>query len=327
MEKRVEHFDQPVLAYAHKNFTALPQDYDVGAALEWIRHQNLAERIIYFYVINDEQQLVGVLPTRRLLAATPDRKISEVMIKRVVSIPQNATVLDACEQFLLYKFLAFPVIDDQCHILGVVDVGLFTEEVLDVSESERISDVFQTIGFRVAEVQRASPWNSFRIRFPWLLATMSGGLVCAFLSGAYETTLARTIVLAFFLALVLGLGESVSVQSLTLTLQALHGQTITWNWFMRIARKELATAAMLGGASGLLVGLVVYVWRGTGMAAVVIGVSLLFAITSACLIGLIVPSVLHRFRLDPRIAAGPVALAIADVVTLLFYFNIARWVL
>jgi magnesium transporter len=190
-----------------------------------------------------------------------------------------------------------------------------------------MSDVFQTIGFRVAEVQRASSWTSFRIRFPWLLATMSGGLVCAFLAGAYETTLSHSIILAFFLALVLGLGESVSVQTLTLTLQALHGQSITWSWFLKIARKELATAAMLGGASGLLVGMIVYVWRGAGWPSFVIGVSLLLAITTACLIGLIVPSLLHRFRLDPRIAAGPVALAVADVLTLLFYFNLARWLL
>src|ERR1051326_4598679 len=110
----------------------------------------------------------------------------------------------------MYKLLAFPIIDDQRRIVGVVDVGLFTEEVLDVSEKERMDDVFQTIGFRIAQIQRASPLDSFRLRFPWLLATMAGGLVCAFLAGAYETTLSHSIVLAFFLAMVLGLGESVS---------------------------------------------------------------------------------------------------------------------
>src|SRR5262249_5626014 len=164
-------------------------------------------------------------------------------------------------------------------------------------------------------------------RFPWLLATMTGGIICAFLSGAYEATLARSLVLAFFLALVLGLGESVSVQSLTVTLQALHAQPMTWRWLLRAARKEVGTAILLGSASGIIVGLIVWLWRGSGLAGAVIGISLLLAVTVACFTGLMVPSVLHRFKLDPKIAAGPVALALADVFTLLFYFNLARWLL
>jgi magnesium transporter len=327
MEQHLEHLDQPILKFARKDFTCLPQDFDVGAALDWIRHQGTSEHIIYFYVVNQRQELVGVLPTRRLLTAPLDKAIAELMITKVVSIPESASVLQACELFLLYKFLAFPVLDYRKHIVGVVDVGMFTEEVLDVSEKERMDDVFQTIGFRVAQIQRASPFASFRLRFPWLLATMGGGLICAFLAGAYEATLAETIVLAFFLALVLGLGESVSVQSLTVTLQILHAQPITLRWFLGAVRKEVTTAMMLGGASGLIVGSIVYLWRGTGLAAFVIGLSLLLAITVACLVGLAIPSLLHRFKLDPKIAAGPIALAIADVTTLLFYFNIARWLL
>src|SRR4029077_3774438 len=110
------------------------------------------------YVVNDRQELVGVLPTRRLLTAPLNQRVGDVMIPRVVSIPDSATVLEACEFFVLHKFLAFPIIDHRRRIVGVVDVGLFTEEVLDLSEKERMEDVFQTMGFHVAQVQRASPW-------------------------------------------------------------------------------------------------------------------------------------------------------------------------
>ncbi len=327
MAKNPEHMHEPIVAFAQKDFTSLSWDLTVGGALDYIRQKGIGEKIIYFYVVDADQKLIGVLPTRRLLTAQLNQRVSDIMISRVVAIPQSATVLDACELFLMHKYLAFPVVDDQRRMVGVVNVSLFTEEVLDISEKERMDDVFQTIGFRVAQLQTASPLKSFRLRFPWLLATMSGGILCAFLAGAYETTLAESLVLAFFLALVLGLGESVSVQSLTVTLQALHAQPITMNWFLRAARKELATAAMLGVSSGLIVGVIVWFWRGTGMAAIVIGLSLWLAISVACLVGLAIPSLLHRFKLDPRIAAGPIALALADVFTLLFYFNIARWLL
>jgi magnesium transporter len=327
MPPRLDHHSEPVLDFAKKEFTTLADDLTVGAALELVRQKGVSEQIIYFYVVNRDGQLTGVLPTRRLLTAPLDQRLAGIAISRVVTVPQTATMIEACELFLMYKFLAFPVVDEQRRILGVVDVSLFTEEVLDLSEKERMNDVFQTIGFRVAQVQAASPVRAFRHRFPWLLATLSGGVICAFLAGAYETTLAESIVLAFFLALVLGMGESVSVQSLTVTVQALHGQPLTWRWFAGAARKELLTAAMLGGASGLMVGLIVWLWRGTGLAAVVIGATLLLAVCTACLIGLAIPSLVHHFKLDPKIAAGPVALALADVCTLLFYFNLARWLL
>jgi magnesium transporter len=328
MNQTMDHLNQPIHAVARRDFISLPQDLDVSAALDWIRHTaGLGENIIYFYVVNPQQQLVGVLPARRLLTAPLQQRIADVMISRVVTVPQSATVLEVCKLFLQHKFLAIPVIDDRGRIVGVVDISLFTEEVFDISEKERREDVFQTIGFHVATVRRASPLQSFRHRFPWLLATILAGVICAFLAGAYQATLSHSIVIAFFLALVLGLGESVSVQSLAVTVQALHVQPLTMKWFVRAAKKELLTALLLGGASGLIVGLIVWVWRGAGLPAFVIGVSLLLAVSVACLMGLSIPSLLHRFKLDPKIAAGPIALALTDVFTLLFYFNLARWLL
>jgi Mg/Co/Ni transporter MgtE (contains CBS domain) len=80
----------------------------VGEALERIRREGVGERVIYFYAIDEEKRLVGVVPTRRLLTAPLETALREVMVRRVVAVPAKATVLDACEFFVLYKFLAFP---------------------------------------------------------------------------------------------------------------------------------------------------------------------------------------------------------------------------
>ena len=321
------HLQQPITSVASRDFTALPQELTVAAALTRVREQGVGERIIYFYVIDEEQRLVGVLPTRRLLTGQLDQQIRDLMIARVLAVPHTATVLEACELFVLHKFLALPVVDDEHRLVGVVNVNLLTDEIFDFSERERMDDMFQSLGFRVAEVQNASPIRAFRLRFPWLLATIAGGTVCAFLTGAYEATLAHSLVLAFFLTLVLGLGESVSTQSVTVSVQALHGAHLNLAWFIRAVRKEFLTALLLGAACGLVVGGVVWVWRGTALPAAVIGGSIVLAVIVACLIGLIVPALLHRLKLDPRIAAGPIALALADICTLLFYFNLAKAVL
>src|SRR5437867_4252190 len=83
------------------------------------------------------------------------------MNARIVAIPQSATLLEACEFFLLHKFYAFPVVDEERRIVGVIDVGVFTEEVFDIAEREQLEDVFETIGFHVAQVREAGPLKAF----------------------------------------------------------------------------------------------------------------------------------------------------------------------
>ena len=322
-----QHLDEPISRYARHDFTALGQTSTVAEVLDALRCRELGERIVYFYVVDESDRLVGVLPVRRLLMAKPDRKLADVMISRAVALPHTASVLDACELFAMHRFLALPVVDGARKLVGVVDVTLFTEEIFDFTERERMNEVFEAVGFRVAAVREANPWVAFRHRFPWLLATVASGTVCALIAGAFGSTLAHSLVLAFFLTLVLGLGESVSVQSLTVTIRTLHGRRPKWNWFIRALGREIPTALLLGAGCGVLVGVVVWLWRGSALVSVVVGGSIVGAMAIACVWGLSVPALLHALRLDPKIAAGPVTLALTDVSTLLIYFSAAAWLL
>jgi magnesium transporter len=327
MTNNPAHLDDPVLPLVRKDYTALRQDVTVGEALIKIRQHGVGEKVVYFYVVDEDHRLAGVLPTRRLLTAPLEKRLAELMVPRVVAIPQTATVLEACEAFLLYKFLAFPVVDERRRIVGVVDVGLLTQEVFDLAERAQTDAAFEAIGLRVAQMREASPGRAFRFRSPWLLATITSGVACALLTSVFETTLAESLVLAFFLTLVLGLGESVATQSLTLAIQTLRATEPTWSWYAAALRRELGTALLLGLASGLTVAAIVWLWRDAGLPALVIGGGIMLSICSACALGLSVPTVLHALRLDPKIASGPVTLALADIMTLLFYFTLGRLLL
>jgi magnesium transporter len=160
-----------------------------------------------------------------------------------------------------------------------------------------------------------------------LLATVGAGTACALLAGMFETTLAGSLVIAFFLTMVLGLNESVSMQSMTLTIQALRANTLTRRWFLHNLRRELATAILLGMACGILVAAIVWIWRQDPKGAAVIGGSIAVSLVTACLFGFSVPSFLHWLKLDPKIAAGPVTLAVTDFCALASYFSLAWLVL
>src|SRR5712672_4781621 len=270
-------FDAPVLQHARKDFPLLDADMSVGEALERIRREGVGERVIYFYAIDQEKRLVGVVPTRRLLTAPLETALREVMVRRVVAVPAKATVLDACEFFVLYKFLAFPVVDEQRRVVGIIDANLFAEEILEAGDTEDQSrgreimpvgpEFFASLGFRLEQIRGASAWRAFRFRFPWLLVTVTGGTLSAILAGFFEATLAGSLVIAFFLTMVLGLNESVSMQSMSVTIHALRSAHVTWRWLATAFRRELVTALLLGAACGLIVGLIVWMWRNDGAAA------------------------------------------------------------
>jgi len=327
MTPEPNHLQQPVLAVARRDVATLRQNLTVQQALDIIRQRGIGEKIVYFYAVDAEDRLVGVLPTRRLLTAPLEQRLANLMIRRVVAVPASATVLEACEAFVLHKFLAFPVVNEKRQIVGVVDVGLLTEEAFDIAEREQTEGLFESIGFHLSQVRDASPLRAFRFRFPWLLATIGSGTICALLASAFEVTLAKSIVLAFFLTMVLGLAESVGIQSMTVTIQALRGTPPTFRWYVRAFRREAGTAALLGAACGLVVGMIVWLWRGAGLAGFAIGASILLALCAACFFGLSVPALLHALKLDPKISAGPVTLAFTDLFTLLFYFSLAALVL
>jgi magnesium transporter len=322
MTDNEQHLQAPITAYVRKDFPQLRDNMTVREALDFIRQQGVGEQIVYFYVVDNQERLVGVLPTRRLLTAPLDQRLADSMVRQIVAIPSTATVLDSCEMFVMHKFLAFPVVDDQRRIIGIVDVNLFRDEIFGIAEHEKMDEVFEVLGFHVSQVRDASPIRAFRYRFPWLLTNIASGTICALLAGAYELTLAKSIVLAFFLTLVLGLGESVSIQSMSVTIQALRAIRPSLAWFLKSLRREVGTALLLDAACGLVVGLIVWVWQSAPLAATVIGGSIFLTLCAACFFGLAIPSLLHWLKLDPKIAAGPITLALTDIATLLFYFNL-----
>ena len=118
-------------------------------------------RVLYVYVVDGDGRLRGVVPTRRLLLSKLQTPIREIMVSKLVSLPSSATVLDACEFFIQHRFLAFPVVDHDNRLLGVVDVDLYVEQLAQLDQA--------TLAGRLT-----APFVRFRARkssiFDWIWA-------------------------------------------------------------------------------------------------------------------------------------------------------------
>ncbi len=318
------HLGDAVTRHMRTDFARLSAHQTVGEAIAAARAAPPPGRIVYFYVLDDEGRLKGVVPTRRLLLSADPTPLHDIMVAKTVTIPATATVLDACEFFLLHKFLAFPIVDDERRMLGIVDVDLYTDELADVDRREELDDLFQLIGVHFEDSQARSPVAAFRSRFPWLLANIGGGIVAAFLSGLYQAEFEKAVALALFVPVVLALAESVAIQSVSIALQRLHGRRPTLSGIFSALRHESLTGVMLGAASAATIALVALAWLGQSAVALALFGGITGGVVCAAVIGAAMPNLLRLFAREPQVAAGPVALAATDMVTLTIYLSLAR---
>lgn len=306
----------PVLPFVRPVPAAIRATQTISDAHAAIRAVPRAGESPYLYVLDDEDRLAGVISARNLLTAPLDERVDRVMVPGVIAIPHWATVLVASEYFATGKHRAYPVIRDDGTLAGTVDVGVFSGQVISVAR-QTYDEIFQLLGVHATSM--SSPWTSFLDRFPWLLSNMSGGLLCAFIASRFEDLLRHAVVLALFIPVVLALAESVSMQSATLTLQSLTTDSPKPRRIVAALWREARTAILLGLSCAIVVALVVLAWRRDVTGALVVGGAIAASVVAACLFGVLWPTLLRVFKMDPRIAAGPLVLSTTDVTTLVFY--------
>jgi len=305
--------------------TVVTPTQTIEEALTTIREKDIHEKIVYFYVIDDEGKLVGVVPTRRLLLRSPKTTIAEIMDTKVIALLSTQSLREAMHVFETHHLLALPVVDEDQHFLGVVDVQLYLEESVDVINQRRRGDIFQMLGVTIEDGKRVTPWKSYRMRMPWIFCNMIGGLTCAVISKAFEVVLSQVIVLAMFIPLILSLSESISMQSMTLSMQIVQRRHQSMRYLRKLVVREWKTLSLLAMTCSVIVGSLSLFWGdGMGPASIILS-GILISIIITGLIGAIVPIVLHIREWDPKVAAGPIVLTCADVITTSIYLSLATW--
>jgi len=305
--------------------TLIHVDATLEEALTSLRQKSIQHKIIYFYAVDNQNTLKGVVSSRQLLLSDPKMKVHETMFENVAKLNEHQTMKHAMELFTAHPLLAIPVVDDHGKLLGVIDLQMVSDESVDFSNEKSRSDAFQMIGYSLEERKKIPLRESYRLRMPWLLCNVFSGLICAAISRYYENVLGAYLLLAFFIPLVLTLSESSSMQSVVQSLQFLRRPRFRWKiaW-LRMAR-EWQIVLFLALTSGILVGLLSLFWGDGFFPSAAIGVGIIASVAVSALFGIAIPIFLHRMKLDPRVAAGPVVLMIVDILTTGIYLALATW--
>jgi magnesium transporter len=306
--------------------TAVNANQTIAEAIEELRSRTIEHPVIYVYAVDDDDRLMGQVSMRALLLSSPTARIHEVMTRDVVPVSMDTSFDDALEKFAKSKLLALPVVDGEGHLVGAIDVEQYARESLERAEHERVRQVFLTLGLHIEHAAALTPWESFRMRMPWLSCNIVGGILCALIAWRFEHLLQSVVLLAFFLPLVLTLSESIAMQALTLTVgSSPDGKPVRSPW--RLLRNEAFAATLLAIVSGVVVALVSLLWGIGPVGGFTMFASVSLSMIFASIVGGSVPMILHAMRLDPSVAAGPVTLVIADTITTLAYLSLGLFLL
>ena len=283
------------------------------------------ETLYLIYVVDDQQKLLGVISLRQIIQAEPQRLVQEVMQQDVVSVDVDTDQEQVAKILAHYDFLALPIVDEQQRLLGIVTY----DDAMDVIRAETDEDFLKSSAVQnegSLSLKDAPIFELYKKRVFWLVILVFGSLLSGMGISYFENIIATHIVLVFFLPLLVGSGGNAGSQSATLMVRALAtGDVELKDWFGLLGR-ECLVALCLGATMAFAVSILGYI-RGDIMVAVVLALSMLGIVLLGALIGMSLPFILNKLKLDPASASGPLVTSICDATGVVVYLYIAAQLL
>ncbi|MBF8721195.1 MULTISPECIES: magnesium transporter [Pseudomonas] len=306
-------------------YSSLDSGLSASQAIDMLRREAAdAETIYQSYVLDAQRNLLGTVSLRELILAAPDQPIDRIMVRKVICVCTATCQEDVARLMREHDLLAVPVLDEQGRLVGIVTY----DDALDVVVDEATEDFHKgaSITNHVGNLKDATIGLLYRKRVLWLVLLVFGNLFSGAGIAAFEETIAAHIALVFFLPLLVDSGGNAGAQSATLMVRGLAtGEVVMRDW-LRMLTRECGVALALGGTMAVAVASL-GVLRGGPEIAVIVASSMLVIVLVGSLIGMSLPFLLSRFRLDPATASGPLVTSIADAAGVLVYFGIASQVL
>lgn len=315
-------------------YLAISKDLTVAQALDYIRHNGRdSETLDVVYILDEEERLLDDLRIRELLLTEPSTRVAELMDDRMICLNAFDHQEYAIKIFKMNNRVALPVVDSDGLLLGIVTI----DDVLWVADEEYTEDIQRIGGTEVLD----EPYLDLPIhklvkkRAGWLIVLFIGELLTASVMQYYEDQLAKVIVLAMFLPLMISSGGNSGSQASTLIIQAMAlGEVRLSDWW-RVFRREVLSGLSLGIILGSIGFLRIYVWHFIfpnlyGEQWILVGTTVSLALVGivlwGSLIGSMLPFILKKLKADPATSSAPFVATIVDVTGLMIYLTIASWI-
>ncbi len=302
-------------------YVAVKSHFTVKETLQHIRRFGKdAETLGVVYVVDQNWRLTNDLRIRDILLADPEDKIEELTKHKLVVLSAFDDQENAIHVFQDYDRVALPVVDSANTLLGIVTV----DDILDVAEEEQTEDFQKFVGVKDAIINPVQASISFiyKKRIGWLLALVLMNVFSGYAMSRFENVIETMVSLVFFLPLLIDSGGNAGAQSATLMIRSLGKGDVRGRDWLYLLSKELAVALLMGMTMAVAVS-VVASWRAPDIIPVV-SVTMILIVIVGSVVGMLLPFIFTRLKLDPATASAPLITTICDISGVLIYFTMAK---
>ncbi|AMQ00086.1 Magnesium transporter [Pedobacter cryoconitis] len=312
------------------DYIAVKTDWTVKRVLEHIRKYGKdSETIDVIYVIDENGILLDDIRIREILLANPEVPVGELTDNRSIALNANDPQEEAINVFRMNNRVALPVTDDNHVLLGIVTV----DDILWIANEEYTEDMHKIGGTQALDEPYLDMpiFGLFKRRIGWLVVLFLGEMLTATAMAHFEADIAKAVVLAMFVPLIISSGGNSGSQASTLIIQAMALGEITIGDWWRVMRREIISGLMLGLVLGSIGFLRIFVWTlfsnlygpHWALIGVTVGVALVGVVLWGSLAGSMLPLLLKKLGADPATSSAPFVATLVDVTGLIIYFSVA----
>jgi magnesium transporter len=318
------------------DFIAVHEDWTVQQVLDYVReHGRDSETLNFVYVVDDRGKLIDDVRMREFLLRPLTAKVTDIRDQTFGALNVTDSQQDALNVFRKYDRAALPVVDSNGVLVGIVTA----DDMLDVAEEEATEDIQKFGGMEALEepYMRIPLWRMVRKRAGWLIILFLGEMLTATAMANYQEELAKALVLALFLPLIVSSGGNSGSQASTLMIRAMALGEVTLRDWWRVMGREVQAGLALGAILGAIGVLRVGAWAIIGeqylhrqpygphwpLVAMTVGIALVGVVLWGTLSGSMLPFLLRRIGADPATSSAPFVATLVDVTGLIIYFSIA----
>ena len=303
-------------------YVAVRPYFTVELALNHIRKFGRdSETLNVIYVVDEHWKLIDDIRIKEIILASPDQKISDLIDNRFVSLNAYDDQEVAVKEFRDHDRVALPVVDSNGILLGIVTF----DDVMDVVEEENTED-FQKFGAlqeAIVNPLKAKIAFLYKQRVVWLTALVFMNIFSGTALAHYENIIQSVISLVFFLPLLIGSGGNAGSQSATLMIRSLAMGVVEMKDWFRLLSKELLVSLLLGLTMAAGVSLIAG-FRSPEI-VVVVAMTMVFTVMAGSMIGILLPFIFTKIKIDPATASAPLITCISDILGVIIYFTVASW--
>ncbi len=303
-------------------FVAIKPDFSVESSFDYIRRNGRdSETLNVIYIVDHEGKMIDDIRIGQLLLASPQQLVEELMDYRFVALNAMDDQEKAVKLFKKYDRVALPVVSKEGVLLGIVTF----DDIMDIDEIESTEDFhkFGSIQSAIADPITAKVFDLYKNRVVWLFLLVFMNVFSGAAMSGFEDVIQSVVPLVFFLPLLIDSGGNAGSQSATLMIRYLAVGGVKLDDWHKLVGKEFIVSFCLGIT--MAIGVAAIASFRAPEIVIVVGLSMILTVMIGSLIGLLLPFVFTKLKLDPATASAPLVTSLSDICGVVIYFSIAAW--